>query len=155
MKTISIKDRIESKPSAALIAMCDGLEAQAAMPDFTVDMDEFGYVDETNGLCYGCAATCAVLRLLPEMDPKELIKWSGLSSLPVDERIDRDDLDEFEYAVNHARIGDLACLFEYCGMPESVLKELTLPRFHLDTDDWQEQIPTVRACAAYLNTQGY
>ena len=61
---ISIRERIAKKPSVALKAMCDGLERQSKEPDFEIDMGTF--FRRTQGVCVGCAATCAILELAYE-----------------------------------------------------------------------------------------
>ena len=49
------------KPSDAIIAMLEGIEASKPNKEFILDFSTFGRSGQT--LCYGCAATCAVQQL--------------------------------------------------------------------------------------------
>ena len=55
------------KLSKVVHAMCDGLLVAADRDDFYVDMNTFGDTADfgapNNECCYGCAATCTLMRL--------------------------------------------------------------------------------------------
>lgn len=140
--------KIISKPSEALQAMVDGLLEQSERPDFEVNMKVFGAVQ--GGICYGCAATCAIQKIagrnldIDSIDSSTLRAWT-LGFL-------RDDMLAFESAINMARTGDMGELFIYFGFEDAGYWRFA--GFNLDNSNWREQLPAVRAHINSLKKRG-
>ena len=137
------------KPSRAIRAMCDGLQAQAKRPDFRILMDTFG--SHIRGVCYGCAATCAVqeaagIQFGPENITGNLRRSSAIGC-------DRHDLAEFEAVVERLRNGNLISLGDYFGAD--------LSRWNLDsrmallgTNNWRDRIDGYYDVAEEMEREG-
>lgn len=118
-------------PSAAILAMCDGLENQSKRSDFIVIMSTFGAVD-SEGRCVGCAATCAAQEIT-HVD----LNSSNIGS--ANERatvfsVAIHDLKLFEEAVNSLRQGYPERLLLYFGITDKPVDFFPLP--HLSSTDW-------------------
>lgn len=147
-----IKDII-SKPSEALQAMVDGLLEQNARPDFRIDMNTFGSFSEMKHVCYGCAATCAVQKLIGVNFNKENINLRGLAV-----NIEHVDLSAFEWRIDMARMGLLRLLFLYFGFDDNILdigSNLTTALFCLENHNWRQELPKVTAHIKLLQEEGY
>lgn len=136
-------------PSAALKAMCDGLEKQSRRKDFIVDMGTFG--SREGKVCFGCAATCATQQASGIDLTLETIENE-------DERSDRlavdySDLNRFEIAMNAARLGCLRQLFYYFNSESKYLQSED-GRYCLDNDNWHDELPKVLAHIAELQSAG-
>lgn len=148
-----IKDII-SKPSEALQAMVDGLLEQDARHDFVVEMDFFGYVGETSGRCFGCAATCAVQKITGvNFTPDDILKRY------VNTDIFLLDLCKFENIIDTARCsGNLRMLFFYFGYDDTFFdidEKLTMANFSLQNHNWRHELPKVTAHIKLLQEAGY
>jgi len=155
---------ILGKPSSALQAMVDGLREYSGRKDFVVDMGSYGHVE--GGICYGCAATCAVQKTLG-LDylsvgysyPRSSKDLGSEQLLGVDSR----DLCAFETAIDQARKGDLWELMGYFNVDSDVLDSVMLVdrscttkwdrRFDLE-DNWREQLGVVEAVISEMKVLG-
>lgn len=83
---------IDFKPSKAIEYMVKGLWAKHVH----IDMGVFGFYDEMEEKCFGCAATCAIIEAGIEYNPKsiKLIRNHG-----------SEDLIRFEGAIDSLRMG--------------------------------------------------
>ena len=102
----------DHKPSRALQAMCDGLDAALRRDDFDVNMNTFGRVSV---ICYGCAATCTVLQAEGWKDGLDL-QARVISLGGPDPKVNHVDTWVFEQAIDSARYGILSRLAEYMGV---------------------------------------
>ena len=144
-----IKDII-SKPSQALKAMIDGLREQDARQDFKIDMGTYGWVDPGK-VCYGCAATCAVQKVTGiNLDIASISLENQAHRLGVEES----DLDDFQTAIDTARSGSMAELFNYFGIFLDDMSQWDY-RWCLLTDTWKEEIYFVEAVIAEMIEAGY
>ncbi len=163
MKTF--KAMCNYKPSVALEAMCRGLETNSQRKDFRVDMNVLVELSiPQQRICYGCAATCAVMELtgIPltyanAVDMEDESGYLGGAKRAELFEVDPDDLCRFEMAIDDARAGDLGSLSYYFCDRHHELPEM--PRgqedaWYLDSDDWQEQLPRVRAYIQELQEAG-
>ena len=134
-----------SKPSQALKAMCDGLEKQSQRRDFKIDMKTFGEV--SNGVCFGCAATCTV---------QELAKVNLVPNTIYDRGralgFDAGDCYNFEFIMDSARAGSLIAIFAYFNLDHK-LNPLPFKMWQLNTENWREQLPLVRKGIAKLESE--
>ena len=153
-----IKEAIEWKPSKALTAMMDGLLEQLDAKDFKVNMSTFGEVDD--GMCCGCAATCAILKLC--WDPDECSKADfvsyryGAKAYGPDGLAANRDIVSFEGAIDDARKGMLGSLFRYCGIPtEDLPPEFLVRLLWLQNDNVRESEAEVRELIRELEEAGY
>jgi hypothetical protein len=100
MKT-TFKELTQNKPSLAVKAMIEGLRKAKNRSDFKIDMSTFGASED--GICFGCAATCAVAQLTGKNLPPKIIdetldaaKWLG---------VELEDMESFEAAIDGLRRG--------------------------------------------------
>ena len=145
MKTF--RELIDRKPSNALQAMINGLRETEARPDFVVSMGTFG--TEREGLCFGCAATCAIQKISGHnFAPNEIFgsqrKARALNML-------EEDVSRFEEAMNEARMGDLSPLFAYCDVSPN---RRIVSDWHMSDCDWRGCIPLVEQAIAELREMG-
>lgn len=141
-----IKD-IVTTPSAALQAMIDGLAEQSKRPDFEIDMRSFGR--SWGGICFGCAATCAIQKIggknLTEKYIRDRAEFFGFGY---------GDMEFFEAAIDNSRAFNFTHLFIYYSKEK--------PDFLLDynankcmtTANWQELIPTFQEIVDRLKSEG-
>ena len=145
----TFRDKCHSKVSVALQAMIDGLNHQHQREDFKISMDTFGDYD---GICYGCAVTCAIQQL----------SGVNLSDSSITDRVDRaifldvdrEDLSYFENYIDDAREGLLFKLFAYMGQEESY-DESYDENWELTTRNWQTELPKVQKFVDMLKEEGY
>lgn len=148
----SIKE-LAPKPSDAVRAMIDGLQEFSKSLDFQVAMDTFGRWD--NGICFACAATCALYKLAgrsPTDSPKSL--EGSLNRL----RFLRIDYYNwwvssgvtFEGVMDRFRTGNVYPLFLYYEVdpPEFVFDNPVYTSFgstpwYLNNLNWREELPQV------------
>jgi len=142
-----IKD-IVPKPSDAVQAMIDGLLEQDARKGFKVDMDTFG--SSMDGICYGCAATCAVQKIAGKDLPADVIGMAREEAEFLG--FDLKDVIDFEFAIDDLRAGDTKGLSEYYD--RFISDELRYPEFSLHSRDWREQLPAVQEYCNKLKAAG-
>ena len=131
-------------PSAALEAMCDGLLEQYYRKDFIIDMGTFG--GALNGICYGCAATCAIQKASGVNFTEETIYSKHTAG-------GHFDIYRFEQAIDHARNGQLKYLFEYFHInPDRCLKYCN--RWDMQNYNWKNEIPIVRIAIREMQEEG-
>lgn len=123
-----VRDIIQ-RPSDAVMAMVEGIRKQRKRPDFCLDMDTFGMA--IGGICYGCAATCAV----QEIYNHDLNIHEIQSRLLKIRAFDADSIDlaDFEKAIDSLRQGIYLPLFDYFDVDKHdmlVLSKKPWP-FHL------------------------
>lgn len=123
---------IDRKPSKALQLMLDGLLDKDR--GFDVSMATFGSKD-TFGKCFGCAATCATLKVF-QQDGVEF-------RLEAPIRRSVHGIYGFELAMNQARKGDLDYLFGYCGLDARDADPYN-GKIYLSTGGWSKRIDEVR-----------
>lgn len=134
---------------------------------------------EEGNLCFGCAATCAVFALSGELHnsdfPAVVLGEPDDRASLLSDRFHTDvretDLHEFENALDNFRRGYPVPLFAYFGVTAPVgflsTSEECLAKnpewsdlyegvagWHLDTGDWEEQLPLVEAYAERLEAAG-
>lgn len=150
---------IVPKISDALQAMVDGLRKQSKRSDFKISMGTYGSSvltneDEDEGpnnpyICYGCAATCAV----QEIAQKDLTCEDLLSEDRNDQAIAlgfyKQDIYEFESAINQARMGYLIEMAVYYKIPYHYLPP-TDNRWSMRDSTWEIELPKVEAYIALL-----
>ena len=158
MSAQTFRELCKGKVSTALQAMIDGLRLQSQRKDFRVDMTTFGGFsgfgdsgDKENPVCFGCAATCTIQQLSGvNFTDSQIFSLSGRSRQTIR---NAKDLDEFEDAIDSARLGHLIPIFDYMGNRPS--HELIAdPQWILCTDDWQEQLPLVQDFVNMLKLKG-
>jgi hypothetical protein len=145
---ISIKEKIQSKPSVALQFMVDGLKRQSLRNDFTVEMGSFGdHIKDFK--CFGCAATCTI----QEIAQKDFVDFNVIETTRRANFLGFDvyELSWFEGAMDFARRGKLSGIFNFCGQQYEQPQEYP---FFLTNDNWKEQIPVVQETIAQLKQQG-
>lgn len=134
-----------SKPSQALKAMCDGLEKQSQRRDFKVDMKTFGEV--SNGVCFGCAATCTMQELAKvNLVPNTICHRERALGF------DMVDCNTFELVMDSARAGSLIALFAYFNIDHK-LNPLPFKMWQLSTENWQQQLPIIRKGIVKLESE--
>lgn len=152
------------KVSDALRAMVAGLLEQDAREDFNIDMGSYGKFTPLpkpyKGVCFGCAATCAIQKLVGKNFNSEYIRNNYTRALFLD--IDHEELWQFEMAINSFRLyTDLRPLFEfYYG--EEDFKALKLPcslvygnnRLGMTNENWRDKLPVVNYIIAELKELG-
>jgi len=152
-------------PSAALQAMVDGLRLYGNRLDFKIDMGTFG--SNENGVCFGCAASCCVQKVLG----KNLLSGGDGIEIPVVRArffgTAVEDLGDFEWAVDGARSGSLSCLLGYFGINEMTHQSIVElngqwgvndtiwdSRYELNSDDWEQQLGAVEEVIAEMKAIG-
>lgn len=143
-----IKDLI-NKPSEALEAMVRGVERVKAKEwdNFVIDLDTFGY--KVGNTCFGCMATCAVYELggkSPDTDnvlEKQRYFYLGF---------DKCDLDDFEVAMNSARMGGFISLFRYFGFEYNFQYD---NRFCITNENWETEIEKVNVLIKEMQDDGF
>jgi hypothetical protein len=146
---ISIKEKIQNKPSVALQFMLDGLIGQSERSDFEVDMSFYG--DSLNGVCYGCAATCAIQELTGINYNSEQISYRATRCKALS--VSKDELGVFECAINGARNGSIKFLFEFCNLNSSDYKPIL--KLLMTTSNYKDQLPLVKELIEDLKLHGF
>lgn len=152
------------KLSKVVHAMCDGLLAAADRADFCVDMNTYGDTADFDGgreTCYGCAATCTLMKLTGvQLTPSTIVSHSrhaDAAGLPLT------DVADFERAVDAFRAGHVDGLSpfwnlpRFCDTPRDVVNEAAgqVGYWSLDNSTWREQLPALRQFADFLEANGY
>lgn len=149
---MTFREMCEGKPSKALRSMIEGLEAAEKRPDFKIDMGTFGR--SADGICFGCAATCAVQQLTNyEFTPDNLM---GENFLNQSEALGCDpvDLIQFETAINGFRTGSPFLLLNYFDKAAFTHEVARLMGyFHMGTDNYREYFPKVEKIIEYLESK--
>ena len=158
-KTIEFMEM--TTPSDALQAMVDGLLRNSRRKDFKVDMGTFGRA--ADGICFGCAATCAV----QEASGKQFVfeelrgiyglnsRFRNLSIGAQAECLGENyvKLATLENAIDGARQGYLRELFRYFGLGDEHRQGYD-ERFELKTHNWRDQLGAVCDLIEELEAQG-
>lgn len=101
-------------PSDALGFMLDGLENHKGL-NIHIEMSTYGAFDingwNVKGLCFGCAATCAVLQANPHIKAEDLISKTINADL-------NSDWKDFETIINNLRLGDLENLMDWMDVAD-------------------------------------
>lgn len=156
------------KLSKVVYAMCDGLLEAADREDFRVDMGtygdtaDFGFPDYVT--CYGCAATCALMKVTGVQLTSQTIEGHSKRAAAVGLSVA--DVADFERAVDAFRCGDednndhwsaFWSLAEFCSTPRDVVAAAVAysGSWELDTETWRDQLPILREFADYLAERGY
>ena len=141
------------QPSAALQAMVSGLLKQSRRTDFKISMSTYGAAQL--GVCFGCAATCAVQEAAN-------VDLTSSTILPMAVRVDAlgvsaIDCWEFELAIDNARCGRLRQLFEYFKLPvpSQYGDRMVVAFAELTTENWRKQLPAVRRAIEELRKSGH
>ena len=134
----TFKNKCDGKVSVALQAMIDGLHYQSQRKDFKIAMKSFGDFNNNNGVCYGCAATCAVQKLSGVNFCDSSITGELTRAKFLDVNVH--DLKDFEDAIDSARNGYLYELFVYMDQKESYDKSYDKD-WELTTRDWGTELP--------------
>jgi hypothetical protein len=132
-----IRSRINRNPSVVFRAMLSGIELYSQSSGFVFDTSTFGSID-SDGICIGCAATCAIWHMFE----KQEIKFFDLDEDPfpfhIDERFPVECrlisgtnaryLSDLEDAINVARCGSrmIAELFYFLGVDKPRTTEILL-----------------------------
>ena len=149
---------IAPKISDAIGFMIEGLERVPKRSHFTLEMQTYGSFDE--GICYGCAATCTIIRMynvkIGGSAPPFSFRGSELShgSLFLDTSV---DLREFEEAINSFRLGYISPLFTYYGEGAAYRKfglNEYAQKWMMDNDNWRAELPKVKAFRELLMSRG-
>jgi hypothetical protein len=153
MEKLNIKT-IAPKPSDALQAMIDGLREQSTRQNFRVDMHTFGEYSKNLGICYGCAATCAVQKLAGKNFEGSEIDFHPESARYLN--LDKTQMVRFESAIDDARKCILEALFEFYEI-QDVPDEVVYPEstWTLRNADWEMQLPRVQRYVDFIREQGY
>lgn len=153
MKTF--RELCDNKPSRALQAMLDGLEAMENRSDFVIRMSTFGYA--LLNVCYGCAATCAVQQLAGYVFTPDDYKRDGDTTYMQSQSIKADtlDLERFEFAINDFRLGSPNRLLNYFEVPLiAEVKTLMGDDFAMSSDNYRNHFPKVREIIEVLKRAG-
>ena len=151
-------------PSDAVRAMVKGLRTARDAKDFRVDMGDYGHVESLGEekICYGCAATCAILESLGlwhlkieyGLHRQERYILDGVAA-----DIERmtgvawDDLFRWERAVDFLRLSDPRWLCKYYGV--AISQYATLPYLPCLTDSHSEaELQQYETFADALKTAG-
>lgn len=158
----SIKE-LAPKPSDAVQAMVDGLLEQSKRTDFAIEMTTFGMA--TKGVCFGCAATCTIQKMIGINFNNETIesryntvdkilqtRWTGQPF-----ELDHLGFREFEIAIDNLRKGYVDFLFKFYHvnyneheLGEKYEKDL----LYLTTGSWEEGLPRYQVLADKLRADG-
>lgn len=108
------RDYLDGKLSNMITLMCDGILRAEKLVGFGIDMGTFGRKSDSTEICYGCAATCAVMQAEPEK--LQFVRNDINRALPKgmvwNEEMYR-DLLEFENAVDALRQGNIYHAADY------------------------------------------
>lgn len=147
---IKFKELIGPKPSDHIYNMIDGLKN----PQVKVDMQSYGHINEVDPcdwfegpVCFGCAATCAVLNKAPKYKKNYFVAYQET------------DLGLYEIAIDSLREGDPMWLLKYLGMThldkETWMKGIDAMLPYLDSDYTEEQLSLYIIAADTLAAKGY
>ena len=134
------------KPSDAVMAMVNGLRKQSKRKNFRIRFSSFGsreYADGTDKIiCFGCAATSAI----------QFIANKNFTGEEIDTRaergeflgFDKNELQDFEEAIDNLRNGWVRALFFFYGLNYSDYFALLQPMKERLEDlhdlNWKEEI---------------
>ena len=150
MLNITIDQLNSIKASEALQAMVDGLRANAADPLFKVFIDSFGDRD-SDGICYGCAATCTIAFLngelysetVKDLDSEQFYGFDFSFDDREEEESDfQKTLSDFEAVMDRVRQGDVHQLLEFVGEVRGNIFRYN-DRFEFFGDNWEQELPKV------------
>lgn len=132
-------DLCDGKIWRAVEAMIDGLKTQSERPDFVVDMDSFGRVNNhpitREPVCFGCAATCTVQQLVGvNFDTNNVLQ--SCHTVKVD--VMHLDLVRFECVIEALRNGHLGPIFDYFKKDRQLVQHRNLPV--LRSYNWRENL---------------
>jgi hypothetical protein len=133
------------KASDVIDAMIQGL--QNIPENFKINMGTYGNsIDE---VCYGCAATCAVMRI----SGKTFAPGNILSSILRSKITGYSEFEEkqFERAIDELRLGNHFLLGYLVGVD---LPEPNIPLDELETHNWGKLLPAYEAYRDQLREAG-
>lgn len=157
-KRKTLRQLCKGKPSVALRAMCDGLRAADKRPGFIIAMWSYGHADKT--FCYGCAATCTLQEITGVEFTPERLQVRRLTQLSFNRqaaicKLSTPDVIEFEGAMEFARAGHLAYLYDFLGIAtESRINPKPDENWRLWDNNWRTELPKVRAFIRKLEKAG-
>lgn len=136
--------------------MLDGLAhyGSIAKGDYAFVLDMHTYGNHRDGVCYGCAATCTVMKLTEQNLPKDYIRsdkgraaWLGFDAC---------ELDKFELAINSARCFFFSDLFRFFGLPGNEASAFNdmYPNTFMG-DDWRRYEEKMRSVVEAMEEAGY
>jgi hypothetical protein len=149
-KTRSIKE-LAPKPSDAIKAMLTGLR-ELPNEKFQVDMSTFG--TWRNGICFGCAATCAVYQLTGRKPSVAIM--GGIDGQARQLGLNYEMLFAFEDAIDLFRCGNPQEVLYFYGLEPEGGRESLWSRqdWLLGTDNWEGQLPLIEAYVQKLEAAG-
>jgi len=156
LSEVTFKQLCNGKISVAIQAMIDGLEKQSQRPDFRVDMLSYSYT--SNRLCFGCAATCAVMELTKtDLDITNINTHRDIRLWPL---IPVDEVIRFEFIMNQVRLNGFKYLFDSFGYPNWWQRIILMimgytfiggtrltKNIRLDNYNWKERLPEFQKLA--------
>jgi hypothetical protein len=116
MKTI--KEVLDGKVWKAVEAMIKGLEMYDKAENFVINMGTFGTAKDN--ICYGCAATCAVMKIYGKSYPYQSIsdRFERAAFIETEDI----DLIYFEESINSLRQGFLHPILTYFDKADVAVK---------------------------------
>ena len=143
-------------PSDAVRAMVMGLRTAGGTKNFFLDMGSYGHVERLGEekICFGCAATCAILESLDLWARKfEYGDYQVRGENAAVENLTGvawTDLDRWESAIDALRLGDPGWLYKYYGVDISQHANIpNLPRLG------NPYLPRRRSCLEEAELQKY
>jgi len=155
----TLLEKIKGKPSVAVRASILGIKKHSQREDFYIDMDTYGF--SYDGSCFGCMATCGLQELTGVTFGPDTIWNRDLRAAAVGESLR--EVTDFEDAINELRMGAPSYLFRFCGVQvegyddiEDFAAELAadVGLTCMDTDDWQDYLPSYVILADRLEALG-
>ncbi len=119
MNYAELEKKIKSMTAHDIImAMVEGLR----QPRTVIDMDDFGYIKDS--ICYGCAATNAILHIMEAGDEEAVDHVHGRASFAYG------TLEKFELAIDQLRKGRVH-LYNYYAELYDLAKIVPMPGLEL------------------------
>ncbi len=158
------------RPSKALRAMLTGLIKASERPTFVIEMSVFSEYIKDKDICYGCAATCALMELTgDDRIVKSAFMSTGDSEINItpgrylSNKFSTEDHDDiratfFESAIDEVRKGDPGSLFRFFHMHDFVNRDsdgyaITLG-WYLDSFNWKDHIGQIEATITEWESRG-
>ena len=158
---ISIRE-VCPKMSDAIDAMIKGLR-EILGDNFKVDMESFGHANR--GVCYGCAATCAIQQIAGKLftpDDLEYAYMVAKKATALD--MNKEEMLAFETAIDQFRMGNIWFLLKFYGIrAESSGINILLPNgskvmmgsWYMNTRDYKAQLLFIEEWNNQLKQAGY
>lgn len=154
MKKKTMRELCNGKMWVAVEAMITGLQTIPG-EKFYVNMNTYGEPSIRNpGVCFGCAATCAVQKLTGVMFAPNIIE----SATKRRDTLGARDLLQFESAINALRTGHVDSLVEFFDAWDNItdkglgteLGEIELYLPVLDNSSWRERLDEYKPLLDFL-----